>query len=36
MKRQTFMLGLGIFLGYALVHILKVLNQSVLWVLFYR
>ena len=36
MRNQTLKLGLGIFLGYALVHGVKLLNSNLLWVLFYR
>jgi|GEM_PF-2426901 len=36
MGRQAFLLFLGIFLGYALVHAVKLLNTNFLWILFYN
>lgn len=36
MERQTWMLVLGIFIGYGLVHAFKFLNSNLLWVLFYH
>jgi len=35
MDRQAFLLVVGIFLGYTLVHAFKFLNSNILWTLFY-
>lgn len=36
MKHQTLRLCLGIFIGYALIHVFKYLNTNLLWVFFYQ
>ena len=36
MQRQTVLFFSGIFLGYALVQAVKLLNSNLLWIFFYR
>ena len=36
MERQAFSLFTGIFLGYALVQAVKLLNTNFLWIFFYH